>query len=419
MIKASAKQSDRRASASVPCRFAFDGAADEVLRRWLDADLRAARLSPSFRVYYQVRSLLPLPVRQFLQRQRRVGPSPRWCFPDACMGDLAEQIAADGDGVTTIHPWPDDAEFAFVLTHDVETAEGLRRARQIADLEEELGFRSSWNIVPYKYPVDRGLLRDLRARGFEIGVHGYNHDGRLFTSRAVFDRRLPAIQAALESFGAVGFRAPMVHRNLAWLQSLDIEYDASCFDADPFQAMPGGVGGVWPFIAGRFVELPYTLPQDHTLFIALGERDGRIWHRKLRYLAQLRGMALPITHPDYLDNEHRLDAYRRLLTKAREMPGMWHALPREVAAWWRQRDRSYLRHSTDGQWHVEGPAAERARPVQIRAGEARAPFDATANDRDPSLPPQALEWTNLATRAAPAASVNSEVTSKYVRLARN
>ena len=114
----------------------------------------------------------------------------------------------------------------------------------------------------------------------------------------------------------------MVHRNLAWLQSLNVEYDASCFDADPFQAMPGGVGGVWPFIAGRFVELPYTLPQDHTLFITLNERDGRIWEQKLEFIIRLGGMALLITHPDYLNSDNRIAAYRHLLEKTRR--NGWH-----------------------------------------------------------------------------------------------
>jgi hypothetical protein len=144
-----------------------------------------------------------------------------------------------------------------------------------------------------------------------------------------------------------------------------MEYDASCFDVDPFQAMPGGVGGVWPFIAGRFVELPYTLPQDHTLFIVLGERDGAIWRRKLGYIARLSGMGLVITHPDYLDSPQRLEIYRRFLCEALERPGMWHALPREVAAWWRARDTSTLVRDRSGEWQISGPAAARARATAV------------------------------------------------------
>ena len=128
----------------------------------------------------------------------------------------------------------------------------------------------------------------------------------------------------------------MVHRNLEWLQLLDIDYDASCFDVDPYQAMPGGVGSIWPFIAGKFVELPYTLPQDHTLFIARGERDGRLWREKRDFLARHHGMVLMLTHPDYLDSPARLEAYRRFLMETREAGDCWHGLPREAAAWWRR-----------------------------------------------------------------------------------
>jgi peptidoglycan/xylan/chitin deacetylase (PgdA/CDA1 family) len=343
-----------------------DAAADVVLREAVLADMRAAHLSPAFRAYYSLRSLIPIPVRQMLQRHRGIETSPRWAFPDACIEALAIRVAEVEHGITMIHPWPDGADFAFVLTHDVETADGMRNIMPLVELEERLGFRSSWNIVPHKYEVDHGLLRELRARGFEIGVHGYNHDGKLFCSRRVFEQRVLAINAALATFGAVGFRAPMVHRNLVWLQELNIEYDASCFDADPYQAMPGGAGGIWPFIAGRFVELPYTLPQDHTLLIALGQRDGRLWTEKIRYLADLCGMALLVTHPDYLDSPHRRDLYDRFLHEVRGMEGVWQALPREVAAWWRDRDRSSLWREERG-WIVSGPAAERGRVVTVHA----------------------------------------------------
>jgi peptidoglycan/xylan/chitin deacetylase (PgdA/CDA1 family) len=350
------------------CRFLLQGEPCEgVWHRWLAADVRAAKLSPAFRAYYLLRSVIPLSVRQMLQRSRRVAAAERWCYPDAFVEALTGEVAVLEEGIETVHPWPEEHDFALVLTHDVETAEGMRNVLRIAELEEELGFRSSWNIVPYKYSIDRGIVRDLTSRGFEVGVHGYNHDGKLFTSRRVFDTRVPAINAALESFSAVGFRAPMVHRNLEWLQSLDVEYDASYFDADPYQAMPGGVGSVWPFMAGRFVELPYTLPQDHTLFVALKERDGRIWRQKLAYLRALHGMALVITHPDYLDSPERIEIYRRFLEEAREMADMWHALPRDVASWWRERDRLTQNLAADDDGKCTWPAAGRARNAVLRA----------------------------------------------------
>src|SRR5262245_14130229 len=342
-------------------RYSFvinDDPARDVVLRQLRCDMLAARLSLKYQAYYRLaRPLLPLRLRQWLHRRLLTAPD-NWYLPDAFIQEFVESIARVCRAKPLIHPWPAAARFAFVLTHDVETADGFHNMMRVANLEDHLGLRSSFNLVAHKYDIDIGVVRELTARGFEIGIHGYNHDGFLYASRRIFDRRATYINAALRKYGAVGFRSPMVHRNLEWLQALDIEYDASCFDIDPFQAVPGGVGGLWPFIAGRFVELPYTLPQDHTLFIVLREADGSIWDKKLRYVVRHSGMALMLTHPDYL-TEPLLEVYREFLERAAAEGGVWHALPREVARWWRARDQSSLTSSGPGQWTIEGPAASR------------------------------------------------------------
>ena len=278
------------------CHFLLDAPGPHaVAQEQLDHDRRQSQLSRAFRVYYRLRPLIPLRVRQRLQRRRQVQVEENWCHPDAFLRSLAACLEAEPQTIPIIHPWPDQAPFALVLAHDVETEAGMHNILRVAHIEEELGFRSSWNIIPHKYRVDQGIIRDLENRNFEIGIHGYNHDGRLFASRSIFRRRAAAINDALIRYGAVGFRAPMVHRNLEWLQELNIEYDASCFDRDPYQAMPGGIGSIWPFVAGNFVELPYTLPQDHTLFIARSERDDRVWSQKLEFVVRNHGMALMLS----------------------------------------------------------------------------------------------------------------------------
>ena len=47
----------------------------------------------------------------------------------------------------------------MILTHDVETAEGLRLAVEIADLKER-GLRSSFNVGGW-YDVDPGVVGEL------------------------------------------------------------------------------------------------------------------------------------------------------------------------------------------------------------------------------------------------------------------
>jgi hypothetical protein len=88
---------------------------------------------------------------------------------------------------------------------------------------------------------------------------------------------------------------------------------------------------------GTFVELPYTLVQDHTLTIALGRTTHEAWLAKVEFVARHTGMALRCAHPDYLRDMRRGSVYKRFLATMRERDDFWHALPRDVAAWWRHR----------------------------------------------------------------------------------
>ena len=114
-------------------------------------------------------------------------------------------------------------------------------------------------------------------------------------------------------WGAVGFRSPATQRNWEWMPLLGFDYDTSYPDTDPFEPQSGGCCSWLPFFNGNLVELPITLPQDHTLFVILGHQDERVWLDKTEQLRAAGGMALLITHPDYTDHGPLIAAYRRLL----------------------------------------------------------------------------------------------------------
>lgn len=305
------------------------------------------QLGPKKELYYRVKPIMPRPLTRAL-RQVRAALMPDQCsthwpiddryarFQWALMRALLVQHGQEA--VSYLRFWPQQKRFALVLTHDVETAQGQHHARAIADLEESLGFRSSFNFVPERYPLDHDLLRDLRARGFEVGVHGLNHDGRLFSSRQIFEQRAPRINHYLDEFETGAFRSPCTIRNPLWLQELDIEYDMSFFDTDPYEPISGGVMSIWPFMLGRFVELPYTLVQDYTLTRVLKETTPQIWLDKVEFIRRYHGMALINTHPDYLQNPVTGQVYHDFLRAIQPLEReYWHALPGEVAAWWRKR----------------------------------------------------------------------------------
>jgi peptidoglycan/xylan/chitin deacetylase (PgdA/CDA1 family) len=317
--------------------------------------------------YYRVRPIIPRPLQIGLRRRFRHVQTrasfPAWPVEPALhdlyelvLGLLAELAQRP---VPYIAAWPEPYHWSLVLTHDVETRVGLDNVDAVRRIERELGVRSSWNFVPRRYEVPDRLVEELQAEGHEVGVHGLYHDGRDLESRATVRRRLPEIREAARRWDAVGFRSPALRRSDELIPLLGFDYDSSYPDTDPHGPDGGGCCSWLPYLLGGVVELPVTLPQDHTLFEILGHADASAWHSKAEYLRSRDGMALLITHPDYLLTRDRLQAYRGFLEAFADDPTAWKALPREVCAWWRKRIRSRLVADGD-EWRVHGPAASDA-----------------------------------------------------------
>jgi hypothetical protein len=249
--------------------------------------------------------------------------------------------------------WPEGKRFALILTHDVEGPKGVERCYQLAALEENLGFRSSFNFVPKSCDIPQSLRHDLGATGFEVGVHGLCHDGNLFSSRRKFKRLSVEIDKYLREWQAVGFRTPSMYHNLDWVGELNVEYDCSTFDTDPFEPQPDGVRTIFPFLvqsssaSREYLELPYTLPQDFMLFVVMKEETSDIWKKKLDWIADKGGMALLITHPDYMNfgdgnccvDEYPAGRYEEFLkhVKTKYEGQYWHVLPKELTRAWKEK----------------------------------------------------------------------------------
>ncbi|MCZ6593964.1 MAG: hypothetical protein O6943_03505 [Bacteroidetes bacterium] len=261
--------------------------------------------------------------------------------------------------------WPDQKQFALVLTHDVDTGRGQEKCWDLMRLEEQMGFRSSFNFVPKRYHVSSELRTRLTNNGFEVGVHGLYHDGKLYKSKNIFEKRAKQINQFIEDWNAVGFRSPAMHHNLDWIHGLNITYDASTFDTDPFEPQSDGMSTIFPFwVQGNngergYVELPYTLPQDFTLFVLLQERNVDIWKQKLDWIVKRGGMVLLNTHPDYMNfngdklgiEEYPADYYAKFLEyiKCNYEDHYWHVLPKDAALFVAEiplRIRSSLKNPT-------------------------------------------------------------------------
>jgi glycosyltransferase involved in cell wall biosynthesis/peptidoglycan/xylan/chitin deacetylase (PgdA/CDA1 family) len=304
------------------------------------------------RIYYRIKPIMPWRLRLALRRWR--ANRRRRIFADVWPIDTrSARIPIGWPG------WPDDKRFALVLTHDVEGNKGLARVHQLMNLEREHGFSSCFNLVPEgEYRVPASVREMLDQAGFEVGIHGLEHDGKLYSSKAKFATKVLRIREYLREWNCSGFRSPLMQHNLQWLHALNAEYDSSTFDTDPFEPEPDGMGTIFPFWVpgpnGGYVELPYTLVQDLNLFQVLCEQNIELWKQKVDWIAEKGGMVLLNTHPDYMcfagkgdRDEYPVSHYAEFLRYVREKyeGSYWAALPREVADYYRKRVPLPLRNS--------------------------------------------------------------------------
>jgi peptidoglycan/xylan/chitin deacetylase (PgdA/CDA1 family) len=318
--------------------------------------------------YYAIKPLVPHRLRMAARRvhARYVHPSfPHWPIEPLLIDHqravwqraLSERPASR---LPLVGFWPDGRRFAVIVTHDVESARGIANMRSLLEIEREHGVCSSWNFVAEWYPIPAETFELVRSSGGEIGLHGIRHDGLLFSDRRSFSEALPAIQRYMREWEAVGFRSPATHRNAEWMRELGCLYDSSFPDTDPYEPQPGGCCSIFPYFLGDVVELPVTMVQDHTLWEVLRQPNIDLWRQKGDWVMANQGLVNVIVHPDYVRSAKRLELYSELLGYLRQRVDErhgWHALPREVAGWWKAR--AQMRVVEDGAVaHIacDGPA---------------------------------------------------------------
>lgn len=296
---------------------------------------------------------LPGPVR--LAGHRLVGGR---ASAGSMRGDEAEVFPVDDalerlrlvvqrlSGMQDPPPWPDGVP-PVVLSHDVDTAAGLRAAPRVAREEERLGLRSCFYVVGDRYRIDHGLLDDLRAAGHEVGLHGARHDFRLaYLPRERIEARLDRCRDMVERHGITGFRSPALLMSdvLAAALRSRFDYDSSVPDTD-IRSLAGprrGCGSAFPYLRDGLLCLPPTLPLDDRL-LTLGRSPSAgydAWVQKLAWLRQVGGMGMLATHtePHLTGGKALLAAYRRFVETV-VADGTTTMLPRDVARWWREGDR--------------------------------------------------------------------------------
>ncbi len=146
---------------------------------------------------YLIKPLLPWSVRLILRRRpaniRTAAFAEAWPIDEAA-----------GTTPPNWPGWPCQTMFAVILTHDVEGERGHDRVPQLMEIERKHGFRSSFTFVPRgEYTLPEKLPRTPESNGFEVGLHGLEHDRNYINLR----RRLressqdPRVPSRLERLG--------------------------------------------------------------------------------------------------------------------------------------------------------------------------------------------------------------------------
>jgi hypothetical protein len=323
------------------------------------------------KAYYAARPLLPVAVRKHFQRVRLHGwqtiPFPSWPV-DVSVETLMQGVMAQAlrgleiDQMPFIWFWPDGAECALTMTHDVEGSAGRDFTPQLMDIDDAFGIKSAFQIVP-ESPWSSGLHESLRRRGFEVNIHDLNHDGSLFRTREGFERRAARINEHARDLGSSGFRSGAMYREASWFQAFEVEYDMSVPNVAHLEPQRGGCCTVMPHFLGKILELPLTTTQDYSLFHILADYSTRLWEEQIGIIRRHHGLVSFIVHPDYLVERRARESYIQLLTHVRDLRAehaVWVALPGELNRWWRNRDRMRLVEG-NREWTIEGPDSDRAR----------------------------------------------------------
>ena len=337
-------------------------------------DLTRLGANPMIRsIYYWTRPILPVPVRSVLQRIKLRG-EPKNRFPkwpvDRTVDRLFEKLmvaairANGGRPIPFIWFWPNGKKAAFILTHDIEDEAGKTFCSSLMDIDDEYGFKASFQIVPEsRYPIEPEFLKEFRNRDFEICVHDLNHDGNLYRERSEFRRRAQLINKYCKEFGTEGFRSGVLYRNLLWYGDYQFSYDMSVPNVAHLDPQGGGCCTVMPYFVGDILEIPVTMTQDYALFHILHERSIDLWKQQFRIVAEGHGLISVIIHPDYVIEPREQRMFRDFLSYVREQcatSNIWAAVPSRINSWWRQRNEMELTCSSAG-WQITGHGSEVAR----------------------------------------------------------
>ena len=266
--------------------------------------------------YQWIPQIIRILLARIIWKRNRSNKHLRAKFPSFPL-DLSVDILSDIFSInhSKLSPTP------VLLTHDIDNLESFDNLGLFLKEEEGVGAKSTNFIVPFKWKLNHNMLSDVRGRGHEIGIHGFDHNNRTpFLGEPEINRRLSKIRPLIEKYDIVGYRSPSLLRTNKLLNVLSkfFKYDSSVPTSGwPFPSQDNGCATARIFEFEGIHEIPLSMPRDAGLLF-LGYKPNEIldlWIKCAQIISESGGVIVLLTHCDkcYSGNSTMLSVYRELL----------------------------------------------------------------------------------------------------------
>lgn|GEM_PF-1515108 len=233
--------------------------------------------------------------------------------------------------------------YACTITHDIDTRNGLQKAKSVKKLEEKYDAPSAWFIPSKHFELNHEIVEALANYG-EVGAHGTRHDGELASlPKQKLVKRLCEAKQTLEKIincSVEGFRAPLLQHSpgiLCGLKEAGYTYDTSIPTWEPKHPRtmhPHGLGTIYPMFFKSTTEIPISVVQDHQLLYVLGLKPKEViakWLSIMTVIKELGGCCVLLSHPEYkLFDMDNLGVYEELLNTITSDQQVWRTTPKQL-----------------------------------------------------------------------------------------
>ncbi len=250
--------------------------------------------------------------------------------------------------------WPKKKKYAIILSHDIDTSQGMSLLPAILSVEEKAGLRSTNFFVGNYYKLNHVFLTKMQERGHEVACHGDKHDYLLpYLTKEEIRQRMEKCNLFLKKYDIAGFRAPslLISESLDQVNESFFSYDSSVTDTELF--MPdsnySGSCSVFPFFKGKLLRIPITLPMDSSLLF-LGyspEKVLEVWREKLKLIKEIGGVAMLVTHSEkhFSANRRMLVLYERFIKEICSDKEVWITTGKELTQYLKGKEHDFAKIS--------------------------------------------------------------------------